>query len=949
MEKKYVISLYDMNQVRQCVIFDSTVQQEGEAFDISIKNEMSGWKEMSFSIPYYMNDGSENPRVQYIHPEYLIKVNINNDEDWFLLQEPSEHHEGTKIYLQANCPHISANLKTKNLYLEFDDTNGIDTCENLVSKILTSTGWSVGTWDTFYEPDGVTERIRSYTSASKRGAYTMITEVCNLFFAYPVFHGDTKTVDIRSRSNKAGLMELTFGKNLDKVTRTLNSADVVTRLYVEGEYGDYGYVGIDDAVPFHDPTNGIIYQVSYGESEEEHDEAVIVGYSGSNDQYDVYIPSTVEINGVNYTVTGIGEEAFSSFSDLMSITIPDTVTSIADDAFDGCAGVEFGDGTSGVLIYSTSGSYADTWAEEHGFHHMENVNGISYLLNFDYYRELGAFTDTHERIAATYLNRARYVGREIYQLNTETETMRTELGQLWGQNWYVVYEDDTHYLGNGATEQNAILQSGDSIAVVQSDGSYEYQVVEDPDYFQPECEYMMKFGAPIYGTMGALEDSITAAEKVNPDDPRVNDLKSRLWGCMTQAHGLADNIHEKENQYASLVEFQKNNDLYFVNGIGEMLRDGYWSDPNYIPGQEQALYGDALNISSEMAKPKIQYNTTVITLSNMFGYLPEDFSINQTLRIYDEKIRIHDYAFVNSITLHPDAQHKDTIAISTDELNLGGKTFSSIMSRVTEAANMLEQNASVYKRAAALTAGGRVNTEVLDGQIDIIKQKLESSASNWYTDPNGNLIFESLDGRNAMMLSGSGFMLASSKDDAGNWNWRTFGTGEGFTADMITTGVLRAAVVTILGSDRFYWDEEAICIYPNEGDRSKQIRIGHYDLDNPNAYGIGFTNDDGHTWTTAIGYDGVHLSSIDELACLDLENDGLHITSSQGDAYLLLSNNSIQLYSSASSAAPTASIINDKMNISRAEITSSLRIGNFIFQPPASSRAGNISLIYDPI
>lgn len=43
-----------------------------------------------------------------------------------------------------------------------------------------------------------------------------------------------------------------------------------------------------------------------------------------------------------------------------------------------------------------------------------------------------------------------------------------------------------------------------------------------------------------------------------------------------------------------------------------------------------------------------------------------------------------------------------------------------------------------------------------------------------------------------MKLCGAGFMIASEKNDDGSWDWRTFGSGEGFTADLITAGFLSA-------------------------------------------------------------------------------------------------------------------------------------------------------------
>lgn len=76
--------------------------------------------------------------------------------------------------------------------------------------------------------------------------------------------------------------------------------------------------------------------------------------------------------------------------------------------------------------------------------------------------------------------------------------------------------------------------------------------------------------------------------------------------------------------------------------------------------------------------------------------------------------------------------------------------------------------------------------------IDISRNKILSVGSNWYTDERGNIVFVALDDSSAMMLTGMGFMVANGKNEKGEWNWRTFGTGDGFTADLITTGFLSA-------------------------------------------------------------------------------------------------------------------------------------------------------------
>lgn len=292
--------------------------------------------------------------------------------------------------------------------------------------------------------------------------------------------------------------------------------------------------------------------------------------------------------------------------------------------------------------------------------------------------------------------------------------------------------------------------------------------------------------------IGELDTQISGIknDRTNEETQKVEYVG--LYSNIKTAIGLVCTNIPLNEQISTAQTTQAEAESTLAVQLGDMLRDGYWSNTNYIPGQERMLYADAVEMITELSKPQVSYVISLAQATNIWGEVVAKYGLNYVARIYDPDLEINDRVFIDKIVEHIDDPTKSTIQISNNDLSITGKSFDSILGRISQLADLIDQKSSLYERAEAIGRDGSLLIDRLNGMIDVQKNKLLSTTSSWYTDDAGNIIFESVNGSSAMMLTGEGFMIANGRLDDGEWNWRTFGTGEGFTADMIVTGFLSA-------------------------------------------------------------------------------------------------------------------------------------------------------------
>lgn len=875
------LDVFDYSGNKLCGLYDSQNDIVGQAYDVQYSFNMTdGISELTFNIPY-MIDGENNFRWDYLKSEYMIRLFYNNKEYWFIAKKPTKRKEGKAIIGSVTCKGIESSLKTKNIYMEFDDTNGIGTANELLDKILAGTDWRRGETDTLYEKDGVTEKVRSITSGDKQGALGLIVKLCNLFKCYPVFRNDVKLVDLHAYNNRTQLFEGEVGKNLDSLTVGYDSDDIITRLYVEGEYGENGYVGIDSANP-----TGLNYIMNFDYYRE-----IGVMTQAQEDALEQYTTDISEIKAeisdntqrstaldddlnlligqcqiaVYYKASGFTTPVYL-YGDPLETRIPlvpgDNVVVLQND---GTFRYETIETTPEAIVTANDYGIAKFIRKAAGKVGTKEVSieakqktindlqrKIDATIKQDvidkYTAEIAELNDQIEHI---------YVGADVdpsikdqlvtkyipvgYDGNTDitdriivpASTMRVAYDDFEG-TYATLYpmscsagtgsDYDYQYGTNVVITYTPIKANGTVMTpaqvnnymrnVVTNATSHSTGIMEEDSqnlilrvYEIPNNKTLAEGLSDANRWSAALHDLQTAWDRVRASynwfgdptrDPakifgNTEDTSVGLYPMMHNIMKTDGMLHDRKalsDEYDALSVEQDEIEADFIVAMGDLLRDGYWQSNNYIPGQEQALYDDAFERLELLSRPSVSYQFGYLRVMEEFGIPMEDIKLNAVIMIHDDDLSVHDEVFITKITIGISDQRLGTITVSNQEITFSANDLSSLISRMSQLSDLLDQRNTLYERAKAISKDGSIFIDRLNGQIDVMKNQILSSVSNWYTDEQGNIMFESADGTSAMMLSGAGWMIASSKDDNGDWVWRTAATGAGLSADVITAGFI---------------------------------------------------------------------------------------------------------------------------------------------------------------
>jgi phage minor structural protein len=244
-------------------------------------------------------------------------------------------------------------------------------------------------------------------------------------------------------------------------------------------------------------------------------------------------------------------------------------------------------------------------------------------------------------------------------------------------------------------------------------------------------------------------------------------------------------------------------DITSVNGGIAYLDSQYISNYDYIHTRHidysdiedptelknKALAEFSTEEKDGIDKPKVTYEVSIVELKKLSGYQFETFALGDTVRIIDEDLNIDVNARIMEYEYYPYEPQRSKVVLANFRNNIG-----KLLAGLAESRNKLN---------ALTTQQGKIKAAWLENIMSKLQTEIQAGLTKKVVSHDyGDIWVDDLENpTKAMAIVNGMFAIANSKKENGDWNWRTFGTGDGFTADLINAGIIRIAESLTIEND----------------------------------------------------------------------------------------------------------------------------------------------------
>ncbi|MFT9848528.1 phage tail spike protein [Aneurinibacillus sp. REN35] len=232
------------------------------------------------------------------------------------------------------------------------------------------------------------------------------------------------------------------------------------------------------------------------------------------------------------------------------------------------------------------------------------------------------------------------------------------------------------------------------------------------------------------------------------------------------------------------------------------------------------LYEAGLKHLATVDTPQLTYEVDVMELED------EQKELGDTVRVIDEELGIDVSARIVEYERYPYEPWRGKVVLANFRSGL-----TDFLSELQDAKDTVQK----------VMPNGRVSASRLEGIINTLKTRITGSTAMAKAEvmEDKGIVFENTDVNSpdyGALYLGPGLLAIADRKIGGQWDWRAFGTGAGFTADEIVTGVLDAALVKILASNAVYMDGTGLHVIDPQG--KERVRLGEF---KKGSYGAKFS------------------------------------------------------------------------------------------------------------
>ncbi len=197
------------------------------------------------------------------------------------------------------------------------------------------------------------------------------------------------------------------------------------------------------------------------------------------------------------------------------------------------------------------------------------------------------------------------------------------------------------------------------------------------------------------------------------------------------------------------------------------------------------------------SQPRITYEGKVIDLKELKGKEHEGVGLGDTVAVIDKG-----FSPILRIIARVISHIQDLLNPANDEVVLGNfiDDVTSSLRKQGEYIDQFRGKQGVWDRSKIIGEDGNINAQYLENLIGEMNERLNSQGGYVYLseDGKGLTTYNKPIDQNptmAIQLLGGAFRIANRRKPNGEFDWRTFGDGDGFVADMIVAGVLQGGKV----------------------------------------------------------------------------------------------------------------------------------------------------------